>query len=379
MNSEKEKGERCDVTVKIPRKEILDAAQLAGAPSQGRSHVLPAFQCMLLEASDGHIRLMGSDGEVWVERRISAEVEEPGSLAVTSKLFTELLNSLPEELVALYQPSGGSLKLTVSHSEYRVVGMPAEDFPFPTEITAEGSFRIPFGDFKLMVDSVEYAAADENQGRPLLSGVFFKYDGERLTTVATDTHRLAVRTKNMPSAGDSMEYVLPRRAINVIKRLPSSDESELQIVFSKQQLTVETEGARIMSQLLEDSYPHYERVIPKEFTRKWQFDRDQFTSALKRATILAKESGFRGVFVSEGDKVLLKVRSEGIGEGTEEIDVVKEGEDIEIAFNLKYLLDAVSPVDEDGVVLEITESERPAVLRGSEEKEYFCVIMPMAL
>jgi DNA polymerase-3 subunit beta len=379
MKSEKKGLRGAGLTVRIPRKEILEAAQLAGAPSQGRSHVLPAFQCMLLEATDGHIRLVGSDGEVWVERQISAEVEEPGALAVASRLFTDLLNSLPEELVAMEQPSAGSLKLSVSHSEYRVVGLPAEDFPFPSEISAEGSIRIPFKDFRLMVDSVEYAAADENQGRPILSGVLFKYDGERLTTVATDTHRLALRNKELPSLGDSVEFVLPKRALGVIKRLPVGDETELKITFSKRQLSVETEGARIVSQLLEDSYPQYERVIPKEFTRRWVFDAEQFTSALKRASILAKESGFRGVFASEGDKVLLKVRSEGVGEGTEEIDVVKEGEDTEIAFNLRYLLDAVDPIEGEGVVLEITESERPAVLRGSDSPEYFCVIMPMAL
>ncbi len=367
------------MTVKIPRKEILDAAQLAGAPSQGRSHVLPAFQCMLLEANNGHIRLMGSDGEVWVERWIPAEVEEPGSLAVASKLFTDLLNSLPEELVALGQLTPGSLKLSVSHSEYRVVGLPAEDFPFPSEINAEGTLQIPHSDFRLMTDSVEYATADESHGRPILSGVFFKYDGDRLTAVATDTHRLAIRSKELPSLGDSVEYVLPKRALNVMKRLPVGGDTKLQITFSKQQILVETEGARIISGLVEDSYPQYERVIPKEFTRRWSFDRDQFTSALKRASILARESSFRGVFASEGDKVLLKVRSEGIGEGTEEIDVVKEGEDVEIAFNLKYLLDAVGPIEGDGVVLEITESERPAVLRGSDSSEYFCVIMPMAL
>ncbi|MCH8275475.1 MAG: DNA polymerase III subunit beta [Armatimonadetes bacterium] len=368
------------MTIDCPREALLEAAQLAGAPATGRTTTLPIFESLLFEAKNGSVRLVGCDGEMWVERLLGASVSEPGSLAVKSRLLTDILSSLPDGQVHIEQPNSGSLRLSLASSDYRMVGMPSDDFPEIPKVSADSSLKMKAADFARMVTSVDFAVAAENQGRAILTGVLFHYDGEKLRTVATDTHRLAVRTEAFPGIGSEVTAIVPNRTIQVIKRLPVAEDGELTLTFGDGRLMVEADGARVVAQLLEGEFPPYDRVVPSEHTRRWLFDKETLALCLKRASILARDNAQRVVMKSEGDRVLLEARSEGVGEGKEEIQIVKEGDDLEVAFNGRYLLDALTPIETDGAAMELTENDRPTVLRPSEPgTDYFCVIMPMAL
>ena len=136
----------------------------------------------------------------------------------------------------------------------------------------------------------------------------------------------------------------------------------------------------MVAQLLEGTFPPYERVIPQEATRRWIVDREEVLSAIRRELILARENSNRIILRSEGDKLYLTARSEGLGEGKDEVSVAKEGDDIEIAFNGKYLLDALEVMPTKSAMLEMTERDRAAVLKPAEDEPGFlCVIMPMAM
>lgn len=368
------------MTIDCPRRELFEAVQLAGSPSTGRATTLPIFQSLLFEAEPGKVRLLGCDGEMWVERTMAANVSNGGSLAVQARLMNDILGQLPEGELRIEQPNGASLRLSLAASEFRVVGMTAEDFPGIPDVTGQATVKIKKSDLLKMVGAVDFAVAKENQGRPVLTGVLFHYDGEKLKTVATDTHRLAVITADYPGLGQAVTAVVPDRAIQVIKKLPTNDSEEITLTFSEDKLMVVSDGTRLVSQLLRGEFPAYERVFPSSSTRKWLLDRESFASALKRAGVLARESAQRVVLKSDGDHVIMNSRSEGIGEGKEEMEIVKEGSDLEIAFNGRYLLDALGPIDTPGVALEMTENDRPAVIRPSEaSNDYTCVIMPMAL
>lgn len=368
------------MTVDCPRRELFEAVQLAGAPATGTRTPLPIFQSLLFEAEEGKVRLVGCDGEMWVERTMPANVSNGGSLAVQARLFTDILGQLPEGDLRIEQPNGASLRLSLAASEYRVVGATSEDFPLVPDVSAQAVLKIKKSDFIEMIESVEFAVAKENQGRPILTGILLHYDGEKLKTVATDTHRLAVRTESHPGLGQAVSAIVPDRAIQVIKKLPTTDDQELTLTFSEDKLLVEADGARVVAQLLRGEFPSYDRVFPTSFTRKWLIDKDVFASSLKRAGVLAKESAQRVVMKSDGDHVTMSSRSEGIGEGKEEMEIVKEGQDCEVAFNGGYLLDSLGPIRTPGVALEMTENDRPAVVRPSEPGlDYVCVIMPMAL
>lgn len=368
------------MTLDCPRRELLDAVQLAGVAASGRSSTLPIFQSILVEAQSDRVRVVGCDGEMWVERRMPAQISEDGSLAIQARLFNDILSQLPDGDVHVEQPNGTSLKLSLQASEYRVVGMPSEDFPEIPSVGSETTLKMKAGDFARMVESVDYAIAKDSHVRPYLTGVLFNYDGENLEVVATDTNRLAIRKESFPGLGQPVRAVVPERALSVIRRLPIAPDGELTLTFGDNRMMVEADGARVVTQLLGGDYVPYERVIPTSHTRSWLMDRETLAACLRRAGVLAKESAMRVNLSAKSNVVTISTRSEGIGEGKDEMDIIQNGDDIEIAFNGGFLLQAIAPITSDGVILQMNENDRAAVVRPSEpDSGYLCVVMPMAL
>lgn len=360
-----------------PRKEFVDAVSMAASAASVRTSI-NILQYLKIEAKDQQVRILGCDGEMWVERKLACLVEEPGDLCLHAKTFSELVASLPDGDVQLTSADGGAL-LTQGASEYRLQTLDPSDYPEPPEFGGEGELALPMGELRSAVDSVLFAVSTD-QHRQVLTGVMLQYDGSQLTLVATDTHRLAVKKVKREGIGSTITAIVPEKAVKAIKSLPLGDTDEVAIRFGGGRLGVEANGARIVSQLLSGAYPSWERVVPTECTRVWRIEKDQLEQKVKRAIILARDNAFRVRFRGAEDQIQLSARSDERGEAKEELTMVPQNGDVEIAFNGKYVLDALGPIHDTGVRIEMTESSRPAVVKSAEESDdYFCVIMPMAL
>lgn len=337
------------------------------------------LQYVKIEATSDGVRVLGCDGEMWVERKVACMVEEPGALCLFAKTLNELVSSLPDGDLQLFSVDAGAAMLSQGASEYRLQTLDPSDYPEPPEFGGEGELSLPMGVLKKAVDSVLFAVSSD-QHRQVLTGMMVHYDGSILTLVATDTHRLAVRRVAREGVGSTLTAIVPEKAIKAIKSLPLGDDDAVSIRFGGGRLGVEAAGCRIVSQLLSGAYPSWERVVPAESTRVWRVERDQLEEKVKRVLILARDNAFRVRFRGSEDQVHIAARSEERGEAKEELPMIPENGDVEIAFNGKYVLDAIGPIADTGVKIEMTESSRPAVFRSAEEgQDYFCVIMPMAL
>jgi DNA polymerase-3 subunit beta len=322
---------------------------------------------------------MGCDGEMWVERDIACMVAEPGAICVPARLLNDLVGSMPDGDLQLRTLDGNGVMLEQGASEYRMLSLDPYDFPDVPSYGGDGELHIRMGVLRGAVDAVTYAVSQDFH-RQVLTGVLFTYDGQTLTLVATDTHRLAVRRLDQPGIGSDINVVVPEKALKAIKALPLPDDSEVTLSFGGGRLGVQAGGAKVISQLLAGTFPNWERVVPTECTRVWKVERDQLIEKVRRAMILARDNANRVRFKGSGDQILIAARSEEKGEAKEEVAMLSQHGDIEIAFNGKYVQDALQAMDGPGVQIEMTESSRPAVFRPSEDETgYFCVIMPMAL
>ncbi|MFY9234837.1 MAG: DNA polymerase III subunit beta [Fimbriimonadaceae bacterium] len=361
-----------------PRKEFSEAVNLASSASSVRTS-LPILQNLKIVAGDGGIRVLGCDSEMWVERKVACMVDDPGAICVQAQLLTALVSSLPEGDVQLKVLDDHHLLMQQGASEYRMNTLEAEDFPEPPDYGGEGELSLPMGVLRDAVNSVIYAVSADAH-RPILTGVLFSYDGETLTLVATDTHRLAVRKLHQTGIGATITAVLPEKALKAIKNLPLGDEDVVSIRFGSGRIGVDAGGAKVVSQLLAGTYPNWERVVPSEFTRTWTVELDQLDEKVRRAKIIARDNASRLKFSGKGDQILISARSEEKGEAKEEVPMVASNGEVEIAFNCDYVLDAIGAIKGQGVKIEMTESSRPAVFRPADDDgTYFCVIMPMAL
>ncbi|AIE87991.1 DNA polymerase III subunit beta [Fimbriimonas ginsengisoli] len=361
-----------------PRKEFFEAVSAAAAAASVRTSV-NILQNLKIEADGGGIRVMGCDGEMWVERDVACMVSEPGAICVPARLLNDLVSSLPDGDTQLRTLEGNAVMLQQGASEYRMVSLDPADFPEPPAFGGDGELRLKMGVLRNAVDSVAYAVSSDFH-RQVLTGVLFTYDGRILTLVATDTHRLAVRRLEQEGIGSSVNVVVPEKALKAIKGLPVNDDAEVAILFGGGRVGVEAGGAKVISQLLAGTYPNWERVVPNESTRVWSVEADQLEEKVRRTMILARDNANRVRFKGAGDQILIAARSEEKGEAKEEVDMVSQNGEVEIAFNGKYVQDALQPIEGPGVRIEMTESSRPAVFRpADDETGYFCVIMPMAL
>lgn len=369
-----------------PRKDLYEAVQTVGRAVSGRS-TLPILSHLLVAPQGETLKLTATDLEMWMEctlpARISATLDdtgdgEPSGFTAPARVFTEMLGALPEAEVLLDRPDGGNkVQVRCARSNYNILGLPAEEFPAPPDVAPTATFSLSGETLRDMIRHVLFAVSTD-ETRAILTGVLLLFDGTTLKMVATDTHRLAVRTTVVAGGEGEATAIVPARAMNEMLRL-AADEDAVSVSLAAGQARFEVGGTTMITRLIEGQFPNYERVIPTTHDRKLTLETGEFAKAVKRAAIVARDNANRVVLETEGAQLVLTAESGTVGSMREEIEVAREGDDIQIAFNAKYMSDVLNIVETEGVVLELTEPLRPGILRpiGDNADEYLCVLMPM--
>jgi DNA polymerase-3 subunit beta len=364
------------------RKQLDESLSVVAGAASARAS-LPILSHVYIEAQSDTVRLVGSDLEQWVECRIPALVGEDGATTLPARLLTELVGSLGGEDIHIESGERHQAVLTSGDSCYQLVGLPAEEYPPAPDIESPSELALPAKHFLEMVGSVEFAVSKE-EARQALTGIRMEFEGDTLRLAATDTHRLAVRTARIDSvAAEPTAAIVPLKAIQLVRKIPAGETITLQL--GQQRASFLGENAAVYTQLLEGYYPNYQRVIPQEYTHRWVLRVEELRDALRRAHLIAKNNSTVGhktyaskVYLrTEGENLVINARGD-VGEATERVNLVREGDDLEIAFNAKYLLDVLDVLESEEVAVELTESLRPAVFRPADRTDYLCVIMPMA-
>ncbi|MBA4292837.1 DNA polymerase III subunit beta [bacterium] len=362
--------------VTVNRKDLNDALAIAAGASSVRT-ALPVLASIQIKAANGGLTLTGCDGEMWAQATCHAQIDDEGTVCVQQKLLSDVSNQLPEGEVEI-SLEGTQVFLRIGVSEWKLMAYPADEFPPVPEVSPAGSLNLKFGQLTKGLGSVMYAVSDDTS-RPVLTGVLFTYDGESLTLVATDTHRMAVHKVSQEGIGSQVTAIVPEKALRIIRSLHLGMDDTITIGLEENRLIVDIGSAKLVSQLLVGQYPNWERVVPSEYTRVWTMDRDELSVNIKRAMILARDSANRIRFSGQGEKIVISARSEDKGEAKEEVAMVSKNGDVDIAFNGRYVIEALNALEGEGVRAEMTESSRPAILRPTDSEDTFCVVMPMAM
>jgi DNA polymerase-3 subunit beta len=364
------------------RKKFDDALSVVASAAAARAS-LPILSHVYIEAQSDTVRLVGSDLEQWVECRIPAMVGEDGATTLPARLLTELVGSLGGEDIHIESGDRYRAILTCDDSRYQLMGLPAEEYPPIPDIESPSELALPAKQFLQMVESVQFAVPKEGIYQTL-TGVRMEFEDDTLRLAATDTHRLAVRTVRIDSgAAEPTAAIVPLKAIQLVRKIPAGETITLQL--GQHRAAFLGENTAVYTQLIEGQYPNYQRVIPQEYTRRWVLMVEEFRNALRRAYLIAKNNSTVGhktyaskVYLrTDGEKLVITARGD-VGEATERVNLVREGDDLEIAFNAKYLLDVLDVLESEEVAVELTESLRPAVFKPVKLDDYLCVIMPMS-
>ncbi len=358
------------------KKDLIEALNLVGPVSTGRT-ASPILQCIKLNVGPSVLELTGCDGELWARRDIFATVESEGGVCVPGKLFMDIINALPEGLITL-QLENNTLYIHQHGADWRLHALPVDDFPEIPEQTYTANMNLPMGEFINTIEKVVFAVATDIT-RPILTGVLFEYDGKHLSLVATDSHRLAVTKNEKEGIGSEVKAVVPEKAIQAIKRLPLDLEQDVALSFNESRVYVDAGCAKVTAQLLAGEFPKWEKAVPANFERSWVLDKQEFINHLKRVLIIGRDNANRVRFSGGEESVVLSAQCEEKGNAKEEIPVVSKNGEIDVAFNGKFLLDVLSSMDEDGIKIQLNDASSAALVHGVEDKNHFCILMPMSL
>lgn len=367
------------------RKDLFEGVQTVGHAVSGRS-ALPILSHILMQSEDDGLRLSATDLELSISLKIPGHVEEEGGLTAPARLLTELLGSLPDSDVALSVDRSHAVRLHCNRSDYKLLGLPAEEYPKLPEVKDENRFVIAQSVLRDMIKQTVFAVSTD-ETRAILTGILMVFEGETLRFVATDTHRLAVRTASVKEGHGAQQAIVPARAMNELMRILEDAEGEVSVRLSENQvLFVTPQGISLVSRLIEGQFPNYQRVIPTAFQKRLTLKTSDFQKAVRRASIVARNAANRLILRTQGEMLTITAESSLEGNAYEEIEVAREGDDVEIAFNAKYLLDVLGVLEEEGLYLELTEPLKPGVVRpvaptdgNGSESTYLCVLMPMQI
>lgn len=341
---------------------------------------LPILFNFLLETKNGKLRISSTDLEIGVQVEITANIEEEGEITVSAKVFSELISSLSSEKITL-KTEGETLLVLTQKTKSTFQTISKEEFPNLYE--EKGEKVISAGKKILDEDLVKVVfAASFDTGRPALSGVLIKKNEKEVVLVATDGYRLSLKYNQSLLEKASTEKVeqllIPARVIR--EALSIKDQTgkiEVFIAKKNNQIIFEYEEIILIGRLIEAEYPAYEKIIPESFTTKFVFDREEMQKAVKLCSIFARDSANIIKFLIKKDKVFVSANMPSVGENTTEVDIKLEGEENEIAFNAKYVLDLLANIEEEEMSFEMTGSLNPGVFKIKGDNSFLHLIMPI--
>jgi len=343
------------------------------------NNTLPVLNNILLKAEGKKLFFSSTNLEIAISCNIDADVRGEGSITVPAKLITNYVALLTDEKVELSTVEGLSLAINSSTSHTKIKCISADEFPLIPKVEKGQEFAIKVDDFYQGLTEVVFAAS-MNTTRPVLSGVFLRSYAKGLKIVATDSYRLAEKTleiSKMPS--EEVSSIVPAKTLmELSKILSKSEEKEVKVNISKNQILFKVDGIELISRLIEGKFPDYEKIIPKDKKTKFEVSVEDLSLVLKRVSLFARENNNSvKLNVTNDGKLTIASEETKVGEEKAEVSIKIEGDNNQISLNSQYLLDVLTYVDDDKIVFTMNDKTSPAGIRPIEGDDYVYIIMPL--
>jgi DNA polymerase-3 subunit beta len=349
---------------------------------------LPVLANVLVATDSGRLRLSATNLELGITCWIGAKIEEEGATTVPARTFADLIGALPNDRVDMtLTVRTQSLNVRCGPSNNDIKCIDAQEFPPMPPSDLEGDLTLSVGDLREMINQVVFAAATDD-ARPVLTGVLLEVDAGEMTLAAADGFRLSVRHAHLPTPAQSpMRAIIPARALAELARALADGEEAVSLTFppNRGQVIFRSKNIELVSQLIEGSFPDFQGIIPTRHTTRSVLPTATLLKACKAAEIFAREAAHSArVRITPGSelepgKVEISATAAQTGSNETTVDATIEGAPLEIAFNVRYLMDVLGVVDTPNVALETSGASAPGVIRPVGREDFLHVIMPMHL
>ena len=359
-------------------KALLSTAVTVASRAVAVKSSIPAMEGILIETKDG-LRLTGYNLETGIQVSVPAEVTEPGSLVLSARLFGEIVRKMPDDVV-VFSSQGYMVNIKCGMSEFNILGTDPEEFPELPTVDQQNALTMEQPVLRAMIGQTLFAVSD-NESRPIHTGSLFEVDDTGLTIVSVDGYRLALRHEGVAEkrGADAFSFVVPGSALSEVEKICSGEES-VTITQGARHIMFQTGDTVLVCRRLEGDFLAYRNAIPRNNTIRVEVETRALLSSIERVSLIISEklkSPLRCIF---GDGVVDITTKTAIGDAADQCPISGDGQELEIGFNNKYLMDALKAAPAEKLRLEFTSGVAPCVILPAEGEENFIyMVLPVRL
>ena len=347
------------------------------------STVLPILENFLFEIKDGSLTISATDLQTSMTTSLPVESKEDGKVAVPSKILLETLKTLPDQPVAFsVDAQTFAIEISAGDGKYKLSGENGEDFPKIPAVENASSVRMPASVLAEAINKTIFAVSNDDL-RPAMTGVFCQLSPQNITFVATDAHKLVRYRRNDTKSDAAASFILPKKALTLLKASLGTDDSALSLEYNSTSAFFRFGNINLICRLIDERYPDYEAVIPQNNPNKLTLDRSLFLNSLRRVVIFANKTTHQVRLKINGSE--LNISSEDVdfsNEAHERLSCQYEGEDMQIGFNAKFLIEMLGNLEGDEVTLEMSTPNRAGLLipqTNNDNENVLMLVMPVML
>ena len=345
-----------------------------------RRQTLPVLANLLVRVQDGQLSLTGTDLEVEMVSRVAVDEAQDGETTIPARKLFEIVRALPDGSKVTISQSGDKIGVQAGRSRFSLASLPANDFPSVDEVEATERVSVPEASLKELIERTAFAMAQQDV-RYYLNGLLFDLRESVLRCVATDGHRLALCEAALDGSGtgSKRQIIVPRKGVQELQRLLEGGDRILELELGRNHIRVKRDDVTFTSKLIDGKFPDYEAVIPIGADREVKIDREVLRAALQRASILSNEK-YRGVRVEVSPGQLrISAHNPEQEEAQEEVEADTKVDGLAVGFNVNYLLDALTALRDEHVMLQLRDANSSALVREAGSDKCRHVVMPLRL
>lgn len=358
------------------KSDINEAINIVLKAVPGKT-TMPILECVVIEASGDELKLTTNDMSLGIETRLAANVEEEGIILVNAKMISEIIRKLPDEDVFFEADDNENILLFCGKAKFNLSGKNHEEFPMLPEIEKEKKIVISQFTLKEMIRQTIFSISN-NENNKILTGELFEINGDEFKIASLDLHRVSIRKMQLKESYDDIKAVIPGKTLSeVSKILTGGIEDEVEIFFTKNHVLFELGKTIIISRLIEGNFYNINQMLTNDYETKVTVNKRELLDCIDRATLLLREAENKPVIMNvKNDEIKMEMNTK-IGSMDENITIAKEGKDLRIAFDPKFLIDVLRVIDEEEVNLYLFNAKAPCFIR--DDNSYIYLILPVNL
>ena len=334
------------------------------------------LECILVDTTGGDIKLTANDMELGIETVIEGEILEKGMIALDAKIFLEIVRKLPDNDITIETDDSFKTTITCEKAKFNIIGKSGEDFSYLPEIEKNDSVVISQFTLKEVIRQTIFSIAD-NENNKLMTGELFEIDNDMLKVVSLDGHRISIRKIALKNSYNRKKVVVPGKTLSEISKILSGDmDKDVNIFFTDKHILFEFNNTLVVSRLIEGEYFKIDQMLSSDYETKIKMNKRELLDCIDRATLLVKEGDKKPVIIDVKDTSMQLKMNSTVGSMDEDIDIDKEGKDLKIGFNPKFLIDALRVIEDEEILIYMVNPKAPCFIKD-EKESYIYMILPV--